>query len=128
MLDKFRVHIRAGGALLLDVYSLSAFAARDEAATYAPNLQDGFWSARPYFGFANTFKYEAERVVLDKFTIVEETRTRVVYNWLQCFDREMLRAELEGQGLVVEEFLGDVAGAAYDPASHEFAVVARTPA
>jgi hypothetical protein len=28
---------------------------------------------------------------------------------------------------VVEEFLGDVAGAAFDPKSEEFAIVARRP-
>ena len=29
----------------------------------APDLMDGFWSPNPYFGFLNTFKYEAEKVV-----------------------------------------------------------------
>jgi hypothetical protein len=47
-----------------------------------------------------------------------------IYSWLQYFDRETLRAEIESRGLVVEELLGDVAGAAYDPAGHEFAAVA----
>jgi len=112
-----------GGAVLLDVYSLCAFDARKEAADYGFNLQDGFWSPDPYFGFLNTFKYPAERVVLDKFTIVEEARTRVVYNWLQYFDPDSLRAEVEGQGLRVQEVLGDVAGGAYDPAADELAVV-----
>jgi 2-polyprenyl-3-methyl-5-hydroxy-6-metoxy-1,4-benzoquinol methylase len=127
LLDKFRTHLRPGGALLLDAYSLSAFAARQEAASYAPNLQEGFWSAEPYFGFLNTFKYEADHVVLDKYTIVGETWTRVVYNWLQYFDRDTLGKEIESRGLVVEEFLGDVAGAIFDPAAHEFAAVVRKP-
>jgi len=128
MLDKFLAHLRPGGALLLDVYSLSAFDSREETATYAPNLLDGFWSSEPYFGFMNTFKYEADKVALDKYTILEETRTRIVYNWLQYFDREALGKEIESRGLVVEEFLGDVAGATFDPALHEFAVIARNPA
>jgi SAM-dependent methyltransferase len=127
MLDKFRRHLRVGGALLLDVYSLTAFAAREEAAAYAPNLHEGFWSSEPYFGFTNTFRYDADRVVLDKYTIIEETRARTIYNWLQYFDRETLRTEIESQGLVVEEFLGNVAGAVYDPAGHEFAVIVRNP-
>ena len=123
LLDKFRALLLPGGAVLLDVCSLAAFEAQQEAADYGFNLQDGFWSREPYFGFLNTFKYPAERVLLDKFTIVEEARTRVVYNWLQCFDPDRLRAEVEGQGLRVQEILGDVAGAAYDPAAAEFAVV-----
>jgi hypothetical protein len=111
--------------VLLDVYSLSAFDARREQATSAFNMDDGFWSPRPYFGFRNTFKYAAEHVGLDKYTLVEETRTRVIYNWLQYFEPDGLRREVESHGLVVEEVLGDVAGAAFDPASPEFAIVVR---
>jgi SAM-dependent methyltransferase len=51
MLEKFRTHLRTGGALLLDVYSLNAFATRQESVTYAFRLMDGFWSSEPYFGF-----------------------------------------------------------------------------
>jgi len=127
LLDTFFSHLKPGGAALLDVYSLCAFDARQEQASYGPNLLDGFWSSAPYFGFLNTFKYHEEKVVLDKYTIVEEARTRVVFNWLQCFDSEGLRKEIEGQGLVIEEVLGDVAGGAFDPASPEFAVIARKP-
>ncbi len=73
----------------------------------------------------NTFKYDAEKVVLDKYTLFEEHRTRTVYNWLQYFSAETLRADLEKGGFVVEEVLGDVAGAPADPQAHELAVVAR---
>ena len=124
MLDKFLTHLKPGGSLLFDVYSLSAFKDREEAATYAPNLLDGFWSANPYFGFVSTFKYEPDNVVLDKYTIVEENRTRVVYNWLQYFDHDSLKKEIEDRGFKVEAFLGDVSGAEFDPASHEFAIIA----
>jgi 2-polyprenyl-3-methyl-5-hydroxy-6-metoxy-1,4-benzoquinol methylase len=125
LLDTFVAHLEPGGAVLLDVYSLRSFDAREEQAMYAHNLLDGFWAPGPYFGFLNTFKYEAEKVVLDKYTLFEEHRTRTVYNWLQYFSVETLRAELESGGFVVEEVLGDVAGAAADPEAHELAVVAR---
>ena len=71
-----------------------------------------------------SFKYEPERVALDRYTIVEASRTRVIDNWLQYLDRKSLRAEIEGAGLAVEEFLGNLAGDAFDPAAPEFAVVA----
>jgi len=125
LLDRIGALLAPGGALLLDVYSLRAFEARQEGTQLAPGLLDGFWSAAPYIGISCTFKYDAEKVVLDRYTIVERDRTRVVQNWLQCFDVSALVAELEGQGLVVEEVLGDVAGAPFDPAGPEFAVVAR---
>ncbi|HPQ69205.1 MAG TPA: methyltransferase domain-containing protein [bacterium] len=125
LLDKFQALLKPGGRVLLDVYSLSAFAQREETTTYAADLLDGFWSAQPYFGFLNVFKYEAEKVVLDKYTIVEEARTRVVYNWLQYFDRETLAKEFAAHGLTIEAWLGDVAGAAFEETAAEYAVIAK---
>jgi hypothetical protein len=43
---------------------------------------------------------------------------------VQHFDPEGLASELGDAGFSVLEVLGDVAGAPYDPGSHEFAVVA----
>jgi 2-polyprenyl-3-methyl-5-hydroxy-6-metoxy-1,4-benzoquinol methylase len=127
LLDRFVSCLKPGGQVLFDVYSLAAFAEREERATCAPGLLDGFWSPAPYFGFLNTFRYEEDKVALDRYTIVEKKRVRVFYNWLQYFDRESLGAELQGHGLEVVEFLGDVAGSGFDPTGHEFAVIARKP-
>lgn len=124
MLIKFKKHLKPNGALVFDVYSLTAFKAKEENASYAENLLDGFWSSEPYYGFLNSFKYNNEKVVLDKYSIVEENRTRVVYNWLQHFDQTMLKKEIESCGLVVDEFVGNVAGDPYDSKSSEFAVIA----
>ena len=127
LLDKFLNLLKPGGALLLDAYSLQAYDKREELISYAPGLLDGFWSAKPYFGFQNTFKYKSEKVVLDKYTIIEESRSRTIYNWLQYYDRDSLKTEIEAQGLSVTEFLADVAGTPFDPGSDEFAVVATKP-
>ena len=111
--------------MLLDVYSLVAFARREEAATYELNQLDGFWSPGEYFGFLNTFKYPDEKVVLDKYTIVEKHEVRTIYNWLQYFDPNALKREFSEYGLVVGETYADVAGSPYDPGGAEFAVVAK---
>jgi cyclopropane fatty-acyl-phospholipid synthase-like methyltransferase len=124
-LRKFHGLLAPRGAVLLDVYSLAAFAGRKESATCEMDLQDGFWSPHTYYGFLNTFKYEEEKVVLDKYTIVEEARTRTIYNWLQCFSPEALEQELNGCGLDIEERYADVAGSTYKSEHTEFAVVAR---
>ncbi len=128
LLTKFHSLLEPGGAVLLDVGSRSAYAEREEAVIYAPGLMSGFWSAAPYFGFLNTFKYDAEHVVLDKYTIVEAERTRTIFNWFQYFDPEALAQEFSAAGFEVEAILGDVAGADYDPAGAELAVIARRPA
>ena len=72
----------------------------------------------------NTFKYEEEKISLDKYTIVEETGTRVVYNWLQHFSRESLQDEFTANGFKVEGVYSDVAGTPFNPKSPEIAIVA----
>ncbi len=127
MLSKFHALLESGGSVLLDVFSLTAFEQREEAAKHETNLLDGFWSPNKYYGFLNTFKYEEEKVILDKYTLVEATRTRIVYNWLQYFTPKTLEKELAECGFAVEKFYSDVAGSSYNPESTEFAVVAKKP-
>jgi hypothetical protein len=111
--------------VLLDVYSLNSFNQKEESATYELNQLNGFWSPDDYYCFVNTFKYEKEKVILDKYTIIEETRKRVVYNWLQCYSKDSIRNEFEGNGFKVEELYADVAGKAFSPESTEIAIVAK---
>ncbi len=123
LLTKFHGMLKDDGSILFDVCSVPAFEKRQETASYAYQLHGGFYSAEDYFGFMNTFKYADEKVVLDKYTIVEESRTWQVYNWLQYFSPEALTAEIEACGLQVIERFADVAGAPFDAAADEFAVI-----
>jgi SAM-dependent methyltransferase len=125
ILSKFHNILKPSGSVLLDVYSLSAFEQREEAVTYEVNQQNGFWSPNRYYGFLNTFKYDEEKVVLDKYTIIESERTRQVYNWLQYFAHEDLEREFIAAGLSVKGIYSDVAGTQYDRKSSEFAVIAN---
>jgi SAM-dependent methyltransferase len=125
LLDKFNRILNPGGSVLLDAYSLKAFDMWEEKAIYEAGLLNGFWSAEKYYGFLNTFKYEKEKVVLDKYTIIERERTRTVYNWFQFFSRETIEKEFEECGFDVECIYSDVAGSPFDPESKEFAVTAR---
>jgi len=125
MLSKFHSILEPGGAVLLDVYSLTAFAQREETARYEANLLGGFWSPNKYYGFLNTFVYDKEKVVLDKYTIVEAARTRTIYNWLQYFSPDDLKKEFVENGFSIEECYSNVAGSPFDSESAEFAVVAR---
>jgi len=125
MLSKFHSLLKPDGSVLLDVYSLKSFSQREESATYEKNQLDGFWSPEDYYGFVNTFKYETEKVVLDKYTVIEESRMRVVYNWLQYYCKESLVEEFETNGFSVEQLFSDVSGKPYTPESNELAVVAK---
>jgi hypothetical protein len=117
--------LEQGGSVLLDVYSLNAFDKRSETALYETNLLDGFWSPKKYYGFQNTFKYEKEKVILDKYTIVEAGRRRTIYNWLQYFSPDTLEKEFTECGFTIEEILSDVAGTPFDSRADEFAVIAK---
>lgn len=113
------------GAFVFDVYS-RAFHESVEAGTwFAPQLMDGFWSPAPYFGFKVTHVYPDELVTLDRYLIVEETRTRLVQNWLQQFTPTTLHAELHTAGFHVDQLIGNLAGDPYQADAPEFAVVAR---
>jgi 2-polyprenyl-3-methyl-5-hydroxy-6-metoxy-1,4-benzoquinol methylase len=127
MLTKFFSLLKPGGSVLLDVYSLNSFNKKVESATYELNQLNSFWSPEDYYCFVNTFKYEEEKVTLDKYTIIEESRTRTVYNWLQHFSKDSLQDEFEENGFKVEDFYSDVAGSSFDPETAEIAVVAKKP-
>ena len=125
MLTKFYSLLKPGGSVLLDVYSLNSFVQKEESTTYELNQLNSFWSPEDYYCFVNTFKYEEEKVTLDKYTIIEESRTRTVYNWLQHFSKDSLQDEFEENGFKVEDFYSDVAGSSFDPETAEIAVVAK---
>ncbi len=124
MLKKFSAMLKPNGSILFDVFSLSSFEQREESSTYELNQLNSFWSAEDYYCFVNTFKYCTEKVILDKYSIIEESKTRTVYNWLQYFSESSLRTELENAGLSLKHLYGDMTGNPYSPDSAEFAVVA----
>ena len=125
MLNKFKELLKPSGNVLLDVYSVKSYNQREEIAAYEFNHLNNFWSPEDYYCFVNTFKYCDEKIILDKYTIIEKAQTRVIYNWLQYYSVETLRREFEDNGLEVLEFYSDVCGLPYDAESLEFAVAAR---
>ncbi|UCG62455.1 MAG: class I SAM-dependent methyltransferase [Candidatus Zixiibacteriota bacterium] len=125
LLGIFRDHLAEGGAVLVDVISLKFFEDTKEARTYEYAPEGGFWSPEAYYMFLNTFKYDEEKAILNKHTIIERSRTREIFNWLQCFSLESLTLELKEAGLTVIEQYADVAGGPYGADSPQFTVVAR---
>ncbi|MFC2099275.1 class I SAM-dependent methyltransferase [Candidatus Bipolaricaulota bacterium] len=113
LLSVFRDLLTDHGSVLLDVYTLQAYAGRQESTSHGSRLMDGFWTPGDYWGFKTTFKYDENSVVLDKYTIIEPHQTWCVYNWLQYFSPATLAAEFEQCGLRIVEQYADVAGTAY---------------
>ena len=126
LLDTFGAILAEGGHLLFDVHTLSFFDQKTEGRDYDISPANGFWSPQPYVEFHNSWKYEPESVLLDTFTIIEEERTRNIYNWLQCYTPDTLRQELSKHDLDIIEYYADVSGAAYTEESETLAVIAQS--
>lgn len=125
LLQKFHRILKPAGYVLLDVYSLNAFGKKEETAKYQVNLNNGFWSPHQYYGFQNTIKYEDQKVILDKYTIIEKNRTRKFYNWLQYFSLESLRKEFVENNFIIHNYYSNLAGLEYKPDSDEIGIVAE---
>ncbi len=118
--------LKDDGHLVFDVYSLSAFAEKQETCSLEHNQLNHFWSDKEYFCFLNTYRYEAEHVMLDQYTIIDENdHFETVYNWLQYFSPENIRTELRHAGLEITDMYANVAGDTFSDTDTEFAIVAR---
>ena len=125
LLGIFREHLASGGAILLDVHSLVEFSRFEESVSYGRCQYGNFWTDEDYFDFIYQFKYDAERVTLDKYSIFTPTREFEIYNWLQYFDQASLTAEIAASGLTITDWHANITGEPFDPQSPTIAVVAQ---
>jgi len=125
MLKLFYKILKPGGRIIFDVYTAVTFYLKKEQAIYSPQLMNNFWSSEKYFGFLNTFKYETEKLILDKYTIIEKNCTRYFYNWFQCFEGKELSSELRSNNFEIENVSADICGSVLNENSEEMAIVAR---
>ncbi len=126
LLHCFHECLNEGGTILLDVYSMAEYARREETKTYEHNQLYHFWCEEDYYCFVNTFKYDKDAVVLDKYSIFPKSGgSETVYNWLQYFTPENLSEELSEAGFEVKQIYKDVCGRSYSEQHSEFAIEAR---
>lgn len=125
LLNSYKSILKPDGSILLDVYSYNFFDKKREEAYYEKNQLNGFWSEEKYYGFVNSFKYEDEKVILDKYTIIQHDESYVVYNWLQCFNEESIRKEFNNHGFDIIDIFSDVSGTKFDENLDEFAIIAK---
>ena len=114
----------SGGHLVMDVLTLSDFAAFQERVLIERRLMDGFWSSGDYVGLMKSFKYERQKVSLDRYLVVEPVKQFEIFNWLQYFSRESLEAELAGAGFKIKAFAGSLTGEPVPEGGRSFGVVA----
>ncbi len=125
LLLKFHTILKPNGSLLLDVYSYNYFNLKQEQALYEFNLLNNFWSKDDYYCFLNTFKYDREKLILDKYTIYNKNEKRLVYNWFQCFNEQSIKKVFDENNLQITELYSNVSGDMYNCETNEFAIVAQ---
>ncbi len=113
------------GSFLFDVMSMNAYEAIEETSAFGRHFMGGFWAKGDYFTFQNTFKYDAEKVSLDKYTVIETHRVWQVFNWMQYFDSSDIIAELAQSGFDAVEVAYDFANSSNDGDDTHFGVIAK---
>jgi tRNA(Leu) C34 or U34 (ribose-2'-O)-methylase TrmL len=69
-----------------------------------------------------SIKQDEDKVLLDRYSLFETTRERLVYNWLQDYSLEELTKEFAENRFSITETYADTVGAVSRPHSAEVAV------
>ena len=129
MLTTIRKVLAPGGRVILDVDSIARLTGvRDGTAEHKWHPHGAFLSALPHHALKTTFVYAPERLIAEKYTIVEAHRTFEVLVWSQCYTVATLSELFGAHGLLVEDVFGDLSGTALTDESLRIAAVARARA
>ena len=124
LLGRMRGMLNPGGQIVLDVAGIGSFNQREEVTIIQDKMMGGFWAADNYVGIQRTFVYPEEYLCLDRYVIVEPGEIWQIYNWLQYFTPESIKAELQSAGLKIDEMVGDLTGVSLQPKSDFIGIVA----
>ena len=119
-------HLKPGGKVLLDIFSMKKYEAFREEDTWELNPDGGFWREQGYV-VLNRFRKFTEDVTLEQVAVISEQDTAVYYLWNQYFTRETLEREAVQCGFRVSGVYGDVAGKTYDGTGDTIAVLLEKP-
>lgn len=112
------------GHIFLDVVTDYRYQQIREETSFEIIRENGFWTDQPHFVFKSVFKYDTERVILDKYTVIADYQEMLIFNWLKHYSLIDLRAEFEDSGLEITGVYADAAGKAFNAGSDTLAVVA----
>lgn len=114
--------LKAGGKLLLDVFSDAYYGSFKESQTWDLCANGGFWSSSEYLEISESSKY-APDLTLRQTVILAEQKIKQFYLWDTCFTPEKLTKEAQAAGFKVYGFYDDVAGMPYTGKSPTIAAI-----
>jgi 2-polyprenyl-3-methyl-5-hydroxy-6-metoxy-1,4-benzoquinol methylase len=123
VLKIMRDNLKDDGYIFMDVQTEHWYKEIKEGTSFEIVAEKGFWSPQRHYVFQSTFKYDTDRVCLDKYTIIEKDRILEIYNWLKGFTVSSLNSELEANGLEIVNVYSDVRGMPFSIESDTMAVV-----
>ncbi|MGL5434253.1 MAG: class I SAM-dependent methyltransferase [Lachnospiraceae bacterium] len=122
LMDIIYRHLKPGGKILLDVFSVAWYKNFQEQQTWQLCHQGGFWHKNQYLALQATHKYP-NNITLEQTTIITEDQEKTYYLWNTCYKKETLLTEAEAAGFKLCNIYGDLAGANYNVHSPTIAIL-----
>ena len=122
IMSKIYHHLKPGGKLLLDVFSMAKFNDLHEQQTWEICNHGGFWRADEYIAINGIYKY-SDNVALEIISIISKGEITPYYLWTTYFSKETLIQEVEKIGFKVCGIFSDVAGSIYQVQSDTIAIL-----
>jgi 2-polyprenyl-3-methyl-5-hydroxy-6-metoxy-1,4-benzoquinol methylase len=115
--------LKENGVVFMNVSSLRQYNVRQKNSVLQYRERDGFWSPNPYYVFHKNFKYEKEHLLLDQFTIVEQSNMREINIWHQCYSPQTIAEELYESSFEVCAFFSNIIGDPYEKNTNEIGLL-----
>lgn len=117
-------HLKPGGKLLLDVFSMTKYRNYQEQQNWEICHSNGFWRKEEYVALNGYYKYP-DNVTLDLITVISDEEITPYYLWNTYFTKDMLIREAGDAGFRACGFYGDVAGHAVREESETIAILLK---
>ncbi|PNV63405.1 SAM-dependent methyltransferase [Clostridium sp. chh4-2] len=124
ILQNIYKHLKSGGKLLLDVFSMAEYNNFQEQQTWELHKLGGFWREKEYVE-VNKFCKFSDNVTLDQYIIISDKEIAAYYLWNTYFTKETLAKEAREAGFEICGIYSDVAGRKFCEESPTIAILLR---
>jgi SAM-dependent methyltransferase len=124
LLARIKAMLKPGGHFVFDAFSRPQFGRCTEEFRCERRLMNGFWAQGDYFGFKLTHLYPELHLALDRYLIVEPSRRREVFNWMQYFTPGEVTNELAKAGFATTEIFDLGSGGHWIERAEPFGILA----
>ena len=110
LLKKAYKALKAGGKLILDVFTPIQHQQKKENRTWSYSPTGGFWDKQPYMCLETFYRYDEDNTVLEQSIVINETSYECYNIWEHCFTKKAFIEEAQAAGFIKFEFYADMTG------------------